>query len=131
MSSCTIVPNCPGMRRPSHATQPGMCVASDDAGPEDREALEADRHVRLFFQPDHPGVANPALRRAPDCGEKREPFDAAVLASSGEPAADSDFEGLEFLFGPRVAAFPDAHTGGSMDGSPCAAMLCTGSVTAA
>jgi hypothetical protein len=39
-----------------------MCaVASDDAGPEDRETLEADPSHRLFFQPHDAHATNPAL----------------------------------------------------------------------
>src|SRR4051794_39927712 len=42
-------------------------VAADDAGLEDREALEADRCDGFFFLPHDAHVPDPALRGAADC----------------------------------------------------------------
>jgi hypothetical protein len=78
-------------------------------------AFEADRCDRFFLQSHDAHVPYPALRAAADCGEEREPFDAGLVTSSGEPTDDPELEGLQFLLSPLRGAFPDAPAGGSVD----------------
>ena len=58
------------------------------------ELVEADRRDGFFFEPHDSDVPDPALRCAADCGEQREPLNAAVVAARDEPSDDADFEGL-------------------------------------
>jgi hypothetical protein len=68
------------------------------------------------FQPHDSHIANPTFRCASHCREQRKPSNASGMAPTGKTTDDSDFEGLQFLLAPRIAAFTDADTGSSIDG---------------
>jgi hypothetical protein len=108
-------------KRPRNQTpQPGyiarcVSVAGDNARTKNRQTLEAYRLNRLFLQPHHPRIANPAFRGASRCREQRKPCDAPGLATAGKTTNHADFEGLQFLFAPLQAAFTDANTGCPVD----------------
>jgi len=53
-------------------------IAADDAWPEYRQAFEAYRLNRLFFQSHDPHITNPALYVASDRGEQRKPRDLSA-----------------------------------------------------
>jgi len=90
-------------------------VAADDAWPKDRQAFEAYRLNRFFFQAHHPRIANPALYVASDCGEQRKPRDPSGVTPTGKATDHPDFESLQLLLAPLQTALADANTGRSID----------------
>src|SRR6476620_4994723 len=92
-----------------------MDIAADDARPEDRQAFEAYRLNRLFFQPHDSRIANPALCVAACRGKERKPGDPSSVTSPRKATAHPHFESLQCLLAPLQAPLTDANTGCPVD----------------